>query len=59
MGSIQSSYYKVEKGEKIVAYSNGVAELVPELESSGHKISKVEMKRALLKGLIKESLITT
>lgn len=41
---------KLPKGETIVECSNLVLEMVSTLECPGHNVSKVETKRALLKG---------
>lgn len=49
---------KLKKEEKAITYSNRILELVSELQSANHEMSKVEMNRALLRGLAKEFDIT-
>lgn len=50
---------RLKKGEKIVEYSNQIIELVGKIESSGHSVSEIEKKRALLRGLPSDYDITT
>lgn len=45
---------QLEKGKKMVTYSNGIGELFIELEIAGHGISEIQKKRALLHGLSKD-----
>lgn len=49
---------RLDKGEKVVGYSNRILDLVNELESAGHQVSEVEKKRALLRGLTSEFDVT-
>lgn len=49
---------RLQNGEKIVIYSNRILELFGELESAGPKISQLEVKRALLRRLIKHYDVT-
>lgn len=49
---------KLKKAKAIITYSNEILELVSELESAGHIVSKIEKKRDLLCGLTKDFEIT-
>lgn len=50
---------KLERGEKILAYSNWIVELASEVDTAGLEISRGEMKRALLRELTNKIDITS
>lgn len=41
-----------EKGERVVKFSSNVLELEHELEDAGHKVTEIEHKRSLLRGML-------
>ena len=49
---------KMREKDSIIEYSNKIQNLVNELQAAGHSISELEMKRALLKGLRSEFVVT-
>ena len=55
---MQLQAISMNKGESVVEYSSRIIGLVSELENAGHKISVVEQRRALLRGLPKEFDVT-
>lgn len=49
---------QLKTGEKFVAYSDRVVELINELESTGHNISELEKEHSLLRSMPKQFDIT-